>query len=233
MSKVYIRLSSIDKTDNFLKEVKKNESIKWLRNEGIKFHVQIEKAKKITNGPIYKVNLSESYILDLKNYLRTLIGEEIKLDKNKFGEGLEKKEKTKYNYSEKKRSWIDNLKPKSLRGKIIFNNLSNENIKIRFSDDKYNFLYIKDKSSEAIKKKIGKYILEINKEFGNFSQKYHIFTEKSYTFNSDHILVEDDSRKILIQIYDIFSNLVDDLIFKDKDELLTKKNFLDKKPGII
>jgi len=63
--KVFVRLNSDDNLDNYLKEVDKYSNLRWVRNSGKRFLIQLERTNNVKKGPVYELMLGESYYLDL------------------------------------------------------------------------------------------------------------------------------------------------------------------------
>lgn len=217
--KIYARLSSEDKVDSILKEVDKYTSVKWIRNNGFKFHLQIERTNQIKKGPIYEVKLGETYVLDYLNHFKTEKGEEIKLSGDKFGEKL-KDENNKKNSEDTKNPRKNILKKMNMfkninlmgsvnlanfdkLAKLHLTNTSNKDIKAKILGDKdAQYTLIKSNTSGVIRVKFGKHVMQIeyteNEE--NINAKFIVNSEYSYTFNSGLKLILDINNKEVSEI---------------------------------
>ena len=218
---IYIKMSSFQNTDNYFKELLPGHSMRWVRNKGTFFHIQLERSRTVKNGPIYEVNLGEIYYIN-KNYnlFSYNSNREIGLSSANFGEELLNEENN--NRYSKDFNILNEINSKKVENfameRIIFNNFSKSPIKIRFTDDLKKLIFVLMNSSEYVSKTKGRYMIEIIDEKNFIFKKFYVYSNESYTYNGRGNFVSDNYKISMEPTLDIFINSY--IIQADHDSLI-------------
>lgn len=206
---IYIKMSSFQNTDNYFKELLPGHSMRWQRNKGTLFHIQLERSRTVKNGPIYEVNLGENYYINQNyNLISFNTNREIGLSSVNFGEGLLDEDNN--NLNNKDCNILNEINSKQeencVMEKIIFNNFSKSPIKIRFTDDFGKLIFVLMNSSEYVSKSKGRYMIEIIDEINFIFKKFYVYSNESYTYNGRGNFVSDNFKILMDPTVNIFNN---------------------------